>query len=101
MLPNFNQRKIVSDGQVHKNKRQNNAGKIILTDDVPLRRCNLKYRETVQPTQLSSWCKQEEFFLLTPPMKMEKCVPKRLHTKFRRQRIIRKEEHNIQNRAQI
>jgi len=41
------------------------------------------------------------FFLLTPPMKMEQCAPKRRHVKFRRRVITQKKSHNIQNRAKV
>jgi hypothetical protein len=53
----------------------------------------------VQPSQLSSWCKQENFFLFTPPMKMGQCVPKRRHIKFRRRKIAQRKEYNIHNTA--
>jgi len=34
-------------------------------------------------------------------MKMEHCVPKRRHIKFRRRGITQKKEYNIQNTAKV
>jgi len=36
-----------------------------------------------------------------PPMKMEQCVPKRRHIKFRRRKITQKKVYNIQNAAKV
>ena len=38
---------------------------------------------------------------VTPTIKMEQCVPKRRHIKFRRQRVTQKKEYNIQNTAKV
>ena len=42
-----------------------------------------------------------QFFLLTPPMKMEQSVPKRRHIKFRSRWIIQRKEHNVHNTAKV
>ena len=44
---------------------------------------------------------KKDFFLFTPPMKMEQSVPKRRHIKFRSRRITQKKEYSIQNRATV
>jgi hypothetical protein len=41
------------------------------------------------------------FFLLTPPTKMEQCVPKRRHIKVSRRGITQKKEYNIQNTVKV
>jgi hypothetical protein len=40
-------------------------------------------------------------FPLQRPMKIEQCVPKRRHIKFRRRRITQKKTYNIQNTAKV
>lgn len=55
-------------------------------------RLNFTYLRCGTPClfHLHRWCTQEEFFPLTPPMKIKQCVPKRRHAKFRSQGITKR-----------
>jgi hypothetical protein len=62
----------------------------------------LALRASLRP-QLELWLGLANLVILHtyPPMKIEQCVPKRRHIKFRSRGITQKKANNIQNTAKV
>ena len=57
--------------------------------------------ESIQHSEHGDSLKSNRFFLLTPPMKLEQCVPKRQHIKFRRRATTEKKDYNLHNTVEV